>query len=158
MGNHKSKSFAYKMSSNFHLDLTKGGNASKLKFLWDATTAQLQQNAELITATNLAIQQIKADKPTFALDYLREEKAKLREFRAKLNAWMQRNQVSRRTHDDLHLVLTCQREGVPVSREELAAAVRDFEQLYTELEGVANDFERDQKHLSELPPRSSISK
>lgn len=70
------------------------GNAAKFAFLWTWTIERRVDLATQTTASNLAIQTILRDRPTFIMEYLRAQKDALNLFRARLNQWMQQNKSS----------------------------------------------------------------
>lgn len=114
-----------------HLDFTveTEGNASKLNFLWFAVSAQLNLLSDLTTQTNRATQQIKYDKPEFAMQFLRQQAKDWRSFRQQLNLWMQRNQKSRYNLDALHSAIGAFNNNEELTEEEIAEARRCFEQI-----------------------------
>lgn len=115
---------------DYHLDLTLGGNAVKLQFLWNYIAQQLDELATLNSATNLAIQQIKYDKPEFVRTFINSERTSWRAFRQQLNLWMQRNQTPRFSLDKVHNTITAFNEGgTEQTEEEIQQAEKNFAEV-----------------------------
>jgi len=80
-------------SSRFHIDRSEiTGDAQKVLFFWDFTSFLLDRLLQVTVQTNQVCQSIKSDPPTFLMEYLAEEKLRVRELRAKLNKWMGQHQ------------------------------------------------------------------
>lgn len=126
----------------YHLDFNQGGNAQRLKFLWDAIPDHLEDIATLTTQTNLAIQQIKHDKPDFALEFLRKQRSDWRAFRAQLNLWLQRNQSPRYSLERLRRSITAFNDNVKQSEEDIKLAEENFAELCVQLRARNTSCER----------------
>jgi len=118
------------------------GEAKKLEFLWEALGQMQAANARLLTRTNLAVQSISYPKPEFALEWLRDEKVRIKELRKELNLWMQANQLGGKAqagdepsgvdsnpnfaggaaHEDTHEVMTFHQDGDVENMERSLAA------------------------------------
>lgn len=64
----------------------------RFQFLWNFYLEQEQSLSVMTTRANLAVQATKHDPPFFVLDYLRKSKTALKQAKALLNNWMQKNQ------------------------------------------------------------------
>lgn len=135
---------------DYHLDFTKG-NAAKFLFLWTFIEENLNNVADITTKTNLAIQATKTDKPTFALDFLRKQRAEWRQFRAQLNLWLQRNQGEGPNISPLFHAINAFRDNTTITPEEMVAAKQTFTNLITTVE------EREQQRQAEEQAEEEIT-